>query len=35
MKMNDVHDSATCDCEMCRWADEVERRQKDESSATS
>jgi hypothetical protein len=21
-----IHDSKTCDCEMCTWADEVERR---------
>ena len=29
-----IHDSETCSCEMCLWAAEVERRQKEESRET-
>lgn len=28
MNTKEQHDTNTCACEMCRWADEVEERQK-------
>ena len=36
MSIKDVHDTQTCNCEMCRWADEVEKRlAEDEDYATT
>jgi len=29
--MTGIHDSATCRCEMCVWADSVERREQVEA----
>lgn len=32
MNITEQHDTNTCACEMCRWADEVERREKEKDA---
>lgn len=35
VKNNRVHDTKTCKCSLCRWAADVERRQREEANGTA